>query len=160
MNLFEITNEWKELQELLLDPEVEQGDIEKAYADITEARNVKLENCLKVIKHFDAMEQGIAYEIKRLQAHKEAIVGAGERLREWVKFNLQQGEKFECTVGGFSWRKSEAVVSETPDTPIPEAYEVVEFVTKPDKKLMKKDLECGANIPGWKIEKRENLVVK
>lgn len=160
MNLFELTQEWKDLQALLLDDEIERSDIESAFGFITEQRNLKLENCLKMIKTFDAMEQGIAYEIMRLEAHKKRTQRAGEQLRDWVKMNLQPGEKFECTVGAFGWRKSEAVVSENEETPIPDAYAVVKMVTTPDKKLMKKDLECGATIPGWTLEKRTNLAIK
>lgn len=160
MNLYQLTKEWQELQTLLLDEELDPADLEKAYTEISEQRDLKLENCLKVIKHFDAMAQGVAYEQLRLDAHRKRIERAGEKLREYVGMCLGEGNKFQCAAGELGWRKSVAVVAESEATPIPDAYQVVKMVTTPDKKLMKADLECGASIPGWRLEKRMNLQVK
>lgn len=161
MNLREMTVECIELQDLLLDDEIDHADIERALARSKEQRGQKLKDCLHVAHNLDATLQAVGYEIKRLEAHKQRIERAGERLRDWVKSNLMPGEKFECEIGGFSVAKNPpAVVPDTPDTPAPDAYTRTEFVTTIDKKLILKDLQCGATIPGWSIKQGTHLRVK
>lgn len=165
MNLYELTSEWAYLRTLLADiqagkEDVEPSDIEKALNDVQGDRLRKFDGCARMILNLDAEAGAVGAEIERLKTRRERIEANAERLRQWVAANMLPGEKIETPIGRLSVRESEGVVPKEKNTPIPEAYQRTKITVTPDLKTMGVDLKCGADIPGWYIEKRLNLQIK
>lgn len=160
MKLYELTRDWLALQERLNEAdELTHADIATALEAIDEARDKKIENCLKLIKHYSALHAGARMEIERMKAYTERLEKAGESIKAYLAGCMMDGERFQSAIGEIGWRTSEAVVCDE-GAAIPEQYQRVKNIIEADKVLLKKDLECGATIPGWRIEKRKHLQVK
>lgn len=157
MNLYELTKEWKDLQDLLLDDSLEPSDLEKAYLEISAERNQKLENIRKLLKHLQADVDIIQAEKDRLNVFQKKYESKIESLLSWVEKCLLPGEKFDCPIGGFSWRESEYLDS-AENAKIPKAFQRVKI--EPDKNAIKAALKTGKKIAGWFLAKRQNLQVK
>lgn len=159
MNLYDLTKEQRALQKLL-----DRGDSDEELAlaimGITQARDQKLESCLFVRKNYAALAEAAKLEAKRLKERAEWAERRVAALDSWVGANLSDDERFECPIGAYSWRISEACVptEDNPDEIAPEVY--TRYEPKPKVKEIKEDLKMGAHVPGWKLEKRNNLQVK
>lgn len=162
-NLYELTKEFRRLLTILesddyLSDSAAYAVAQEALDDIQEARDAKLEGCMRVWKSLEAEVHAIEAELKLLKKRKERSEKNLEWLKGWVAGNLLK-QTFRCAIGEFKWRTSEAVVPEVEGAEIPPQYARVKVITEPDKTEMKKDLKCGANIPGWRLERRSNLVL-
>lgn len=160
MKLYELTRDWLALQERLDDAdELTHDEIARALNAIDEARDKKIENCVKLVKHYSALQMGVRMELERMRAYSERLEKAGESIKAYLAGCMMDGERFQSHIGEVSWRHSEAVVSDE-NAEIPEAYRRTKTVIEADKRAIKADLECGADIPGWRIEKRKHILVR
>ena len=79
MTLYEMTQNAKQLYELLCADEID----EQAFTDTLEAMGTaeKLESCCQVIKELEADEEKFNKEIARLTAKKKTLTNGVERIR-------------------------------------------------------------------------------
>lgn len=157
MNLYELTKEWKELQDLLLDDSLDPSDLQNAYEAITAERDKKLENIRKLLRHLEVDVEKVQAEKERLSMFEKRYEAKINSLLNWVETCLQPGEKFECPIGSFGWRKSEYLES-VENATIPKAFQRIKI--EADKNRIKDAIKAGKKIKGWFIAERQNLQVK
>lgn len=160
MTLYDIDNRLQEL----VDPETgEIADFE-AFEALDMERTHKLENMACWVKNMEATVNGIAAEVKALQARKTAIAKRAERIAGYLQEALA-GQKFETPKCSITYRNSTAVV-------IGDSTTLVEYLEshghadciaygepKIDKKELKKLLNDG-EVPGASLAKRQNMQIK
>lgn len=171
MNIYEITGEYKHLQEAL-----ESGEIsDEEYNDMLECMDFELEAKADgygaVIRNMEATINAISAEESLLSARRKALENRVDRLKANLLTALLniKGEKVKGEIFGFSVRKSERVEM----TDEREFFEVMDanpnekavYVTvnhkeTPNKAEIKKALKKGVKIPGARIMTNKNLQLK
>jgi hypothetical protein len=150
------------------------GLLERYNSDITEeereavrveldalqcSKDEKLEACCGWYRNLEAERDLVAGEIERLKGLLGRAEGQLENWKAYLERCLGVGEKWKKGPFSLGWRKSEAVKI-VDATLIPTQYmrEYLEY--RPAKDEIKKDLACGATIPGCELEVRHNLQIK
>lgn len=163
MKLYELSTSILQLETVLeeqLDaPEELRGEALKFLDELKLSKTEKVENCVSLLKNWEALEVAIKAEETALKARRESLERRAEWLKNYLSFCLQPGEKFETARCKVSWRKSESVqISDESKVPLEYTEEVV--TRKVNKALIKDAIKNGADIPGAELIKKNNLVIK
>lgn len=161
--LYEISDRYKNLDELLDNPELEDAKetIRKALDDVDEEFDTKAENVAKVIKSKEVDYEGIDEEIKRLQARKKSLKGQVDNLKGYL-FGYMKGlnkRKIKGKLFTLSVQKNSPSVDIEDVESLPQEYQIPQ-APKIDKKLLLNSLKNGAKIPGAKIRQSESLRIR
>lgn len=161
MKLYEVCAE--------LDSIIEHGEVfvsvesgEVFTADALDAlkmeRDEKVDNCLMVMRQYEADSVAIDTEIKRLTALKKTYQSRAEWLKSYVQGCLK-GEKFKSDKFNVTYRntKSANIVDWTL---IPAEF----YKDRTDKDISKSKimevLKAGGSVPGAELEEKTSMVVK
>ncbi len=160
MTLYDIDNRLQEL----VDPETGEIADYEAFEALDMERNRKLENMACWIKNMKADVDGIAAEVKALQARKTAIAKRAERIAGYLQEALA-GQKFETPKCSITYRNSTAVVIGDSATVVEylESHGHTDCVTYAEPKIDKNELKKLLNdgeVPGASLEKRQNMQIK
>lgn len=160
MTLYDIDNRLQEL----VDPETGEIADYEAFEALDMERNRKLENMACWIKNMKADVDGIAAEVKALQARKTAIAKRAERIAGYLQEALA-GQKFETPKCSITYRNSTAVVIGDSATVVEylESHGHTDYVTYAEPKIDKNELKKLLNdgeVPGASLEKRQNMQIK
>jgi len=160
MTLYDIDNRLQEL----VDPETGEIADYEAFEALDMERNRKLENMACWIKNMKADVDGIAAEVKALQARKTAIAKRAERIAGYLQEALA-GQKFETPKCSITYRNSTAVVIGDYATVVEylESHGHTDCVTYAEPKIDKNELKKLLNdgeVPGASLEKRQNMQIK
>lgn len=160
MKLYELTADFARLQEQIEQCEESeisalQGELDGCSVLLTD----KLDGIGRIMRHLEIEADGYDSEIERLSAKSRTLRNRHEWLKNYVGQCLGEGTAIKTPLFAFSWRKSEAVEVDNFDE-LPEAYRRVKTIVEPDKNEIKKDLKCGAEIPGARLTTRLHLQIK
>lgn len=143
-NLYNLTADYKELLNLLYDPESNQQSIIDTLDAIEGAIEEKADGYAMVIKTIDADIAGIDAEIKRLQARKQVL----DNRKGWLKSNLQESmqalgkTKFKTALFSFGIQKNggkRAVILDCSVNDLPP--ELQKVTLEPNKEAIRNLLE-------------------
>lgn len=161
MKLYEICNELNAVIEHGdLFVSVESGEVftPDALDALKLAKDEKVDNCLMVMRQYEADSVAIDTEIKRLTALKKTYQSRAEWLKGYVQDCLK-GEKFKSDKFNVSYRNTKAA-NIVDWTLIPAEY----YKDRTDKDISKSKimevLKAGGSVPGAEIEERVSMVVK
>lgn len=112
-NLYQLGADWKRLEHRLetLQEEATEplngkltDELTAALGDIKEDFEDKVRNCTRFVLNLESDAAQIDAEIKRLQRMKSIKVNTAERLREWVRWNLETlgMKKFDAGIAKLS----------------------------------------------------------
>ena len=141
----------------------EDGELSSCDAAALDALDLekrdKVLNIVRLIKHL----REEAAEASVVIAHAKGYMAQRDKKVEWLCCYLAdhcEGEKYEDAYGSLSWRKSTAV--EIDDlAAVPEAFQAyVPASYRPDKVLIGNALKEGKEVPGARLEERQNIQVK
>ena len=108
------------------------------------------------VKEYDLLADAIKAETKRLRARAATLENQSERLKNYIRSNIPEGQKYEDGRVKLSWRKSVGVLirdmSALPDR-------LVKVERTPMLAEIKKELK-EHELPGAELEKRNNLVIR
>lgn len=158
--LYELTEQYSNLMELLDNPEVPQEMLEESLNKINDQLDVKLENIAKVIKSIEVDAKGIRGEEKRLADRRRSLENRMDNLKEYVEGAMKAtgAKKVNGKVFTLNIQKNALSVEITDEKVIPEEC----FET--EKKLVKKKvLEAhkeGREVPGVVIKQTESLRIR
>ena len=162
MNLFELNVEFREaIKRMEFFAQENDGEISSALEEelngLKLAREQKVLNLAGYIKEIEAESSAIKAQEKLLADRRRALEAKAERLTDWLKTNLEEGEKLSCPWAAIGWRKSQAVQI-VAEKLIPKLY--FRTVKELLKQEIKDALKAGKEIPGATLETRFNLVIK
>ena len=133
-----------------LESDLKGDDLTECLDSIEDAIDEKASNIVKLVASLDVDVSGLDTEIKRLQARKKAITNNQERLREYLRYNMEVTgiTKIKHTLFNITLGKP-TVTAEIVDIDfLPDNYVNTEVVIKADKKAILKALKDGEDIPG------------
>lgn len=128
-----------------------QGDqLTECLDSIEDSFDEKANNIVKLVSSLSADVDGIDKELKRLQAMKKTITNNQERLKEYLRYNMEatgiskiKHSLFSITLG------KPTVTAEIVDIDfLPDNFVSTDVVMKADKKAILKALKDGEDIPG------------
>lgn len=160
MTLYDIDNRLQEL----VDPETGEIADYEAFEALDMERNRKLENMACWIKNMKADMDGIATEVKVLQARKKVIENRTKRITAYLQEALA-GQKFETPKCSITYRNSTAVVIGDSATVVEylESHGHTDCITYAEPEINKNELKKLLNdgeVPGASLAKRQNMQIK
>jgi len=163
MKLYELTSDIARLEELL-ESNPEASEVVKSEAleflqEMQVSRAEKIENCVALLKNWEALETAIKAEETALKARRESLEKRAQWLKNYLGYCLQPGEKFESAKCKISWRKSETVEIQE-EAKIPPQFWREKVTREVDKKAIKETFQAGGEVEGVTIIKKNNLIIK
>lgn len=158
MNLYEITSEMLILQEAFENEEA-TDELLEAYDKIDMTLEHKTESYCKVIRNSKAKSEGLAMEIKRLQALKKQQDALQRNLKQRLHNALEVLGKslVETPLFKVNFRKSKSL-SIIDESLIPDEFKKTEITIS--KSSIKEAINDGADVPGAEIVTNQNIQIK
>lgn len=161
MNLYWVDNAIFKLYESYVDPDtgeiIDPEAFQRRFESLQISKDEIIHNSVKLYKNYTSDAEKIANEIKYLKGRQALLECKANKLKADLERELG-GEKYECTEGVVSWRKSTAV--EVNESECPADYIVTKTTTQPDKKAIAAALKAGESIPGCKLVEKNNMTVR
>lgn len=159
MQLYKLTDEMLELQDIGMNPE----DIADTIEGMELEFNDKIEQTLSLIKNMEAEAVAFKAEAKRLSDIASSKLKSVDKIKEYIKGEMVRLEKVKVSTGVHSLtiRKPVKKLSIVNDSKIPPEWFDVKVVQSPKKKEMLAALKGGQEIEGVEIVMGESsLIIK
>jgi hypothetical protein len=167
--LYDITQEFIELENTIIEAFEERGDltsdeqaiIDDIIDDIAKGSTDKLEGYAKVMLGMKGQRLMVEAEAKRLTAKAKSLKSAEDRLKEPVKYFMEVAGLKKKQAGAFTFTvcgnggKTPLLANILPEA-LPEKYQVVRI--EPNNDAIRKDLEDGQVIEGMELGVRGSHV--
>lgn len=117
MTIYEITNDYLQLMQMMEDPELDPKTLADTMEGIEGELEDKADNYARVMKNMEADLNGIKAEIERLSTRKKTIENNIKRMKEALQFSMETTgkTKFKTELFSFGIRKNApAVVMDEP----------------------------------------------
>ena len=158
MNVFELNNAIKQVQEKDLDPETLADTLES----LELPRNEKLDNVATWIEENNMKLQWLKEKKRQLSDVETSIKNQNERLQEFLTQAIDDSGQKEIQTENHILKprnyKDSVIVEATEKLPID--YIVCSEVVKPNKKLIYEDLKKGKQIKGAHLKSNRKTVIK
>lgn len=158
MNVFELNNAIKQVQEKDLDPETLKDTLES----LELPRNEKLDNVATWIEENNMKLQWLKEKKRQLSDVEASIKNQNERLQEFLTHAIDDSGQKEIQTENHILKprnyKDSVIVEATEKLPID--YIVCSEVVKPNKKLIYEDLKKGKSITGAHLKSNRKTVIK
>lgn len=160
MTLYELSDEMRQLYEMIEDPDVDEDALLDTMEGVEAELHDKADGYVFVMKELEADAEKLDKEIKRLQAMKKRTENGVSRL----KSRLQQamwvtGEtKFETLLHKFTIRKNPPSVVVDDDTAVPFEYWIPQAPAL-DKAALKDFLKTN-EVPWAHLQQTESLIIR
>jgi hypothetical protein len=155
--LYEIAGAYAALAE-----RAEHGeDVADAMAEIGDALEVKAQNIAAIMRNFDADCEALAAEVKRLSARRDACANARERLREYVRSNMEAAgiKRIKCAAFTLSLQEYESVrVDDLAAVPSEYKRTKPAEVVADKRAILKAYKSDGEVVPGVSIVVNQSLI--
>lgn len=172
MNLYELTEEYKRIEEMLdtindmkaagEDVSGFEADVLKEFIDIKGNLYDKIESIAKFITNLEADSTQMTAEIARIKERKDRATKKIEYLTERLlkpAMTLIEGHKAVGNLFTVSLRKSEAV-NIVDESLVPMEYKSEKVSISCDKVTLKKVIKSGVTVPGVEIVEHQNVQIK
>lgn len=160
LTLYEMSKEWENVFEMLLDPEIPEDAVFDTIEMIEADMDAKAESYGKIIKSMDADAAKIDAEIKRLQERKTAIANRGKALKQrlYEAMKATGREKIKTPLFSFNIRKNGGAQPVDLTDVVPSEWLKP---GEPDTKRIREYLEAGNELPFATLADRgESLVIR
>ena len=158
MNVFELNNAIKQVQEKDLDPETLADTLES----LELPRNEKLDNVASWIEQNQMKLNWLKDKKRQLSEVEASIKKQTENLQEFLTKAIDDSGYKEIQTENHILKprnyKDSVIVESTKDLPI--EYIVCSEVVKPNKKLIYEDLKKGKSIRGAHLKSNRKTVIK
>lgn len=161
MKLYELTQNYLNLQELLDNPDIPQEMIISALNEVNENIEDKMENTAKLIKSMEGDISGLKTEEDRLSKKRKVLENRVKSLKTYIEDNMRTVNK-KTIKGKFfnlNIQKNKPSVDIFNESLIPKEY-WIEQVPIIDKKLLLSSLQAGEEIMGASIKQTESLRIR
>lgn len=159
--LYELTNEYAELLDMMEDPDVDPEVLQDTLEAIDGEIEDKADGYAKVMKTLDGDVAALDAEIKRLSAKKQTYKNNIDRIKQSLEMAMRACDKpkFKTTLFSFSIQKNPAKVVIAKGAAVPaEFYDHPEPVI--NKTRLKDALKDGVVIEGVTLEQGESLRIR
>ncbi|MDG1996026.1 MAG: siphovirus Gp157 family protein [Emcibacteraceae bacterium] len=154
MKLYEQTGDMLRLQEQIENGELSNDDVADTLEGMELDFNDKAVKIMQVAQSFDGDVSVLDAEIKRLQGKKKAIKANQDKLKEYLRYNMETSgiTKISCPMFNITLRKPVQKVEVLDVDLIPDEYLTVKTEIKPDLKAILKSLKAGEEVTGVMLQ--------
>lgn len=158
MNLYELNDQYKAIQEMDLDPEVMRDTL----AAIKDSREVKLDNIANWIEQLKRDSEFYADKIKSLQEAKRHDKAQMQSLMQYMTDVLDDSgiKKLHTKNHILSTRNFRQSVEVENISKIPESFIKRKEEIHPDKTAIYQALKAGQKVPGTKLVPNRKTIIK
>ena len=160
MKLYELTQNYLNLLDLLENPDVPAEMVQAALNEVEENFEDKAENVVKLMKSIEGDIKAFKEEETRLSTRRKSLENKVKNLKEYLEGNLKALGKREVKGKIFTLKiqkNAPKLIIEDLDS-IPKEY--LETYIEANKNKIKDDLKNGIEIAGVKLESSESLRIK
>lgn len=158
MNLFEINEQYRAVEEMDLDPKVLQDTLDA----IADAREVKLDNIAFLIEKSKMQADFLKNKIKELQEAKKVLENKQKSLKDYMTTALDEAGIKELQTSNHILKtrnyKKSVIIDRLED--IPDEYKKTETVVKADSMALYRALMDGKDIKGAHLKDNRGTVIK
>ena len=161
MKLYEISERYRNLVELLEDESIDEEAVVTALEEVEGEFADKALNIARILKNIDAQIMVLASEMDRLAKLKKVYTNKHNRLKTYLEMQMLVSgiEKIADPVLPLALRKAPASVEVAPGAKVPEQY-LIPQEPKIDKRGLLEALKSGEQIPGVRlVEGRKYLKI-
>lgn len=162
-SLYEITSQVQGLSRLIEEGEMDQQALSDSWEGLQGDLQQKTESLLAYVKNIGSDVNSVDVEIKRLQLRKKTMQNRQAALREYLKWNMVNGDiqKITCPLFSVTLIKQKPVAVITEATLLPPEYVKTTVKTAPIKADILKALKAGTDVPGAVLGQSDNgLLIK
>lgn len=161
MNLYELSQNYLNLQVLLENPEVPQDIINNSLNEVGENFETKAENIAKLIKVTESDIKAFKEEENRISDKRKSLENRVKALKEYLDGAMKATGKTKFKHGTFSFniQKNAPNVDILDEKLIPRKF-YVDQAPVLDKKTLLAALKDGEEITGAKLKQTESLRIK
>lgn len=161
MKLYDLAQNYLNLQELLEDSEVPQDMLEASLNEVGEELEDKAENIAKLIKTLAIEAKALKEEETRLSNRRKSLENRSEWLKKYLDSSMKATgkTKFKGKLFSFSIQKNSPGVEILDEELIPERFYIEQEPVLSRENLLKA-LKDGEDIPGAEIKQTESLRIK
>lgn len=164
MTIYEITNDYLQLMQMMEDPELDPQTLADTMEGIEGELEDKADNYARVMKNMEADLNGIKAEIDRLSTRKKTIENNIKRMKEALQFSMETTgkTKFKTELFSFGIRKNApAVVMDEPYIEnVPERFLKYSDPTI-NRSAIKEAIQNGEDLEGLAhLEQSKSLTIK
>lgn len=159
-SLYDISQRYKNIEQLLDDDSVNKDDILLALASIEDSLQTKCENGIKMLVSIDDTLANVKKRIKELKAYQIMLENRKKRINYLYINTLKTVKKDKVTTS-----EGEMKICKNPKhlvvddiTVIPSEYQRQKITVDIDKTTIKNDLTLGKTVDGCHLEQTERLV--
>ncbi|WGN89807.1 siphovirus Gp157 family protein [Ligilactobacillus faecis] len=158
MNLFEINEQYRAVEEMDLDPKTLQDTLDA----IADARDVKLDNIAFLIEKSKMQADFLKNKIKELQEAKKVLENKQKSLKDYMTTALDEAGIKELQTSNHILKtrnyKKSVIIDRLED--IPDEYKKTETVVKADSMALYRALMDGKDIKGAHLKDNRGTVIK
>jgi hypothetical protein len=156
--LRELSAELEAVNYLARDPDIPMEAIADTIEGLEGMFNAKAVKVVHVIANNESDIAEIDTEIKRLQGRKKVMNNAKDRLKEYLRFNMEATgvTKIESPLFNITLVKPRDIVSVDDETMLPGDYKRVTI--SPDKVSIGRALKEGFDVPGASLTKGSSSI--
>lgn len=161
MKLYELSNNYQNLLEIMDNPEIPKEEIEKAINEIEDKFNDKAENICKVIKSIELEAKAIKEEEKRLATRRITLENRVKNLKYYLDAEMKATgiKKIKGDIFTLSIQKNVPSVEINNLEVIPLEYFIIQEPMINKKGIMDK-LKSGEVIPGACLKQTESIRIR
>lgn len=160
MKLYELTQNYLNLLDLLENPDIPKEVVESALEEVEGNFEDKAENIVKLIKSIEADIKGYKEEENRLSTRRKALENKAKSLKKYLQSSMKALEK-ESIKGKlftiYTQKNQPSLIIDDIDK-LPKEYK--RTVEETDNKKIKEDLLNKVKIPGARIEVTKSLRIR
>lgn len=160
--LYELTDMYNNILELIEDEDTDNESLNNALAAIEGDINSKAENTAKLIKNIDGHVIALKEEEKRLQAKRKVLENKRESIKEYLEYQLESIGKDKVVTPLFTVARQNnpPSVNILDEDSIPETYKKEVTTTSIDRKELLAALKEGKEVAGAEIKQGKHLRIK
>jgi hypothetical protein len=162
-HLYEITDQYKNIADLLDDPTMPTEDISAALTVIEGDLQAKASNCAVMLQGMDTDIDVLKAEEKRLSERRKSIEGRRDWLKSYVKEQMERINmpKIKTPTFTLAIQNNPPKVDITSEKDIPTKYlTIIPQTTVPDKKRIAEALKTGKEVPGATLTQGTSLRIR
>lgn len=160
MKLYELTQNYLNLLELLENPDVPKEVVEAALEEVEGSFDDKAENIVKLIKSIEADVKGYKEEETRLSTRRKTLENKVKGLKDYLEGSMIALDKKDIKgkIFALAIKKNPPSIIIDDFNILPMEYKKIE--EKEDKKKIKESIDNGIEVPGARIEQKESLRIR
>lgn len=166
MNLYEISNEYltafNHMSELVVEGDLPQDVFDHTMESLKGEMKEKCINIAAYFKNLEHLEKGLTEAENDIKAKKAGVKKHAERLRTYLKDNMEHCEIREINSPYFDLKikKNPEAVEIIDAGQISKEFITTKEVTSPDKTAIKNAINNGVEIPGARLIASTRLEIK